>query len=61
MPTFISRFGCNESGATMVEYVLLVSLIALIVATGANLMGNGLNSLFSNIGSVISNLTPPSI
>ena len=51
----------DESGATMVEYGLLVVLIGLIAATGANLVGNGLNDLFSKIGSVVSNATVPSI
>src|SRR5947199_51606 len=47
----INRFAQDESGATMVEYALLVVLIGLIAATGANLLGNGLNDLFSKIGS----------
>ena len=61
MLPLINRFGRDESGATMVEYALLVVLIGLIAATGANLLGNGLNVLFSKIGSVVSNATVPSI
>jgi len=61
MLAVINRFGRDESGATMVEYALLVVLIGLIAATGANLLGNGLNVLFSKIGSVVSNATVPSI
>ena len=61
MLALISRFSQDESGATMVEYGLLVVLIALIAATGANLVGNGLNTLFSKIGSVVSTATVPSI
>ena len=61
MLALINRFGRDESGATMVEYALLVVLIGLIAATGANLLGNGLNVLFSKIGSVVSNATVPSI
>jgi pilus assembly protein Flp/PilA len=60
MIALIAKFGADESGATMVEYGLLVVLIALIAATGANLIGNGLNDLFSKIGSVVSNATVPS-
>ena len=56
----VNRFAQDESGATMVEYGLLVVLIGLIAATGANLLGNGLNDLFSKIGSVVSNATVPS-
>jgi len=61
MLAIINRFGRDESGATMVEYALLVVLIGLIAATGANLLGNGLNVLFSKIGSVVSNATVPTI
>jgi pilus assembly protein Flp/PilA len=61
MRALVNRFGRDESGATMVEYALLVVLIGLIAATGANLLGNGLNVLFSKIGSVVSNATVPSI
>ena len=59
MLAIINRFGRDESGATMVEYALLVVLIGLIAATGANLLGNGLNDLFSKIGSVVSNAGVP--
>ena len=59
MPAMIHHFGRDESGATMVEYGLLVVLIGLIAATGANLVGNGLNDLFSKIGSVVSNAGVP--
>ena len=61
MRALVNRFGRDESGATMVEYALLVVLIGLIAATGANLLGNGLNVLFSKIGSVVSNATVPAI
>jgi pilus assembly protein Flp/PilA len=61
MLRLVNRFGREESGATMVEYALLVVLIGLIAATGANVLGNGLNVLFSKIGSVVSNATVPSI
>ena len=60
MLALIKGLGSDESGATMVEYALLVVLIGLIAATGANLLGNGLNILFSKIGSVVSNATVPS-
>ena len=61
MLALVNRFGRDESGATMVEYALLVVLIGLIAATGANLLGNGLNVLFSKIGSVMSNVVVPTI
>jgi pilus assembly protein Flp/PilA len=39
----------DESGASMVEYGLLVALIAVIVAVGAALLGGRVNNLFSGI------------
>lgn len=61
MLTVIKRFSDDESGATMVEYGLLVVLIALVAATGAQIMGNGLSDLFSKIGNVLVGITPPSV
>ena len=37
----------DEEGATMVEYGLLVALIALVAIVGVTLLGTNLNSLFS--------------
>jgi pilus assembly protein Flp/PilA len=43
----------DEEGATMVEYGLLVALIALVAIVGVTLLGTNLNSLFNNVaGSV---------
>ena len=39
MRKMIARFSKNEEGATMVEYGLLVVLIALVAAAGANDFG----------------------
>jgi pilus assembly protein Flp/PilA len=39
----------SERGATMVEYGLLVALIAVIVAAGATLLGTTLNGLFNTV------------
>ena len=38
----------DEDGATMVEYGLLVALIALVAITGVTLLGTSLNTLFNN-------------
>ena len=59
MLTMIGRFRQDEDGATMVEYGLMVALVALIAAVGAQLMGNDLSILFSSIGSYISHVTVP--
>ena len=38
----------DEEGATMVEYGLLVALIALVAIVGVALLGTKLNNLFSS-------------
>jgi pilus assembly protein Flp/PilA len=37
----------SEEGASMVEYGLLVALIALVAAVGAKTFGTGLSAMFS--------------
>jgi pilus assembly protein Flp/PilA len=39
----------REEGATMVEYGLLVALIAVIVAVGAGLLGGAIDQLFDDV------------
>ena len=39
----------REEGAGMVEYALLVALIAIIALAGVRLLGTGLNTFFSNL------------
>jgi pilus assembly protein Flp/PilA len=48
MVKLFERFRRDESGAAMVEYGLLVALIALVVAAGATLLGTDLLALFNN-------------
>ena len=43
----------DEEGATMVEYGLLVALIALVAIVGVTLLGTNLTTLFNTVaGSV---------
>jgi pilus assembly protein Flp/PilA len=39
----------DEEGASMVEYGLLVSLIALVAIVGVTAVGTKLNTLFANV------------
>ncbi len=41
----------NERGASLVEYALLVALIAVVAIAGMRVLGNAVNSRFSNLGS----------
>jgi pilus assembly protein Flp/PilA len=39
----------DDRGATMVEYGLIVSVIALVVVVGAAVFGNALSTFFSDL------------
>jgi pilus assembly protein Flp/PilA len=43
----------DEEGATMVEYGLLVALIALVALAGITTLGTNLSSLFNNVANTI--------
>lgn len=44
----VKTFHNEEDAPTMVEYGLLVALIALIVAVAAATLGTGISTLFTN-------------
>lgn len=39
----------SDEGATMVEYGLIVALIAVVVAAAATDLGKGISTLFENV------------
>jgi len=43
----------------MVEYGLLVGLIALVVALGATILGQDISTMFNNIGTYLAGLPLP--
>jgi pilus assembly protein Flp/PilA len=55
MHTLINSFLHDESGPTMVEYGLLVALIALVVGAAAQVVGTNLSTIFSKVGVYLSN------
>ncbi len=57
---FACRFGTqihiglkNERGQTLIEYGLLLILIAVVVMAGVAVVGAKANNLYSNIGSTM--------
>ena len=48
MREIVSRFAVDESGATMVEYVLLLGLIVLGALGAITQLGKGLGHSFNN-------------
>ena len=61
MLALINRFRQDEGGATMVEYGLLVALIALVVGAAAQIVGTKLSIMFSNVGSYVGAVAVPTI
>ena len=59
MRNLVTRFAKDEQGATMVEYGLLVALIALVAAAGATILGNGLDTMFTKIGNGVAAVAVP--
>jgi pilus assembly protein Flp/PilA len=45
----------REEGQTLVEYALLLVLIALVVIAAVTLVGKKANNVYSTIGSTLSN------
>ena len=48
-----ARFGDSERGASLVEYALLVALIAVVCIAAVTLLGGSANNKFKNLGSSI--------
>jgi pilus assembly protein Flp/PilA len=48
----------NEKGQGMVEYGLIIGLIAIVVIAALTAMGGGLKSVFNNITGELNNATP---
>ena len=46
---FVKSFRKNEEGQDLLEYALLVALIALIAIGGVTLAGNSVNVIFTSI------------
>jgi pilus assembly protein Flp/PilA len=44
-----SSFYTDESGVTAIEYALIASLIAVVIAAAVGVVGSSLNTLFTNV------------
>ncbi len=58
MRKLLERFGRDEDGPAMVEYGLLVGLIALVVAAAAVLLGQDISTLFSEAAAYLGTISP---
>jgi len=55
---WVRAYTKSDRGATMVEYGLLIVLIAIVAAIGAFALGGGLNTLFDKVAKCLA--TPSS-
>ena len=57
---FINRFSKDESGASAVEYGLLVALIAVVIILAVTTVGEQLNIAFNKVATALTsaNATP---
>lgn len=53
MSKFTNRLARDESGATAIEYGLIVALIAVVIISAVSTLGANLNTSFSKAGSAI--------
>ena len=49
-----ARFGDSERGASLVEYALLVALIAVVCIAAVTILGKNASNKFDSVGSSIS-------
>ena len=50
-PYIRARFGRDERGASLVEYALLVALIAVVCIAAVTMLGTRTSTKFSSVGS----------
>jgi pilus assembly protein Flp/PilA len=53
MSKFATRFLKDESGATAIEYGLIVALIAVVIVTAVTTLGTKLGTAFGKAGDAI--------
>jgi len=53
MRNFASRFLNNQSGATAIEYGLIVALIAVVIIGAVTALGTNLNTSLSTAGNAV--------
>ena len=54
MKKLMSWIKNEESGQGMVEYALIIGLIAIVVIVGLNFLGPKINKVFINVGNKVS-------
>ena len=53
--SFLSTLHREESGQDLIEYALVVALIALAATAGMSSLANGINSAFDKLNTILGN------
>jgi pilus assembly protein Flp/PilA len=53
MKKVFKKLGCNEKGATAIEYGLIAALIAVVLITALGTLGNRMSGRFNTIGTAV--------
>lgn len=57
MSKFVTRFLKDESGATAIEYGLIVALIAVVIIAAVTAIGGQLNTAFMSVNDSLTEAT----
>jgi pilus assembly protein Flp/PilA len=53
LASILGRLHHEESGQDLIEYALVVALIALAATAGMSTLASGINAAFSKVGSIL--------
>lgn len=54
----MTRFARDETGATMIEYGLVIAIVALSVVTVLSFFGSSVKSTFTTVDTTMQNASP---
>ena len=57
MSNLLKRLWQEEEGQDLIEYALLIALIALAATLGMNSLADSINNEFTNVGTSLTNVT----
>jgi pilus assembly protein Flp/PilA len=58
MRELMKRFRSDEEGAALIEYGMLVGLIAVVCVVAIQLLGTQMNTVFTNLTTLLSGYLP---
>jgi Flp pilus assembly pilin Flp len=54
MLVFLRRFACEDDGATMLEYAIMLALISAALVTAVSTLSNSVGGKFTSVSTTIS-------